>query len=72
MENGGNTTKDIVKEPRQIKQDDSTIVATAKSEITKDNTDRIIKVEDIGVSDTDSTSIVHHMNTMPEIILRRR
>ena len=57
IDGGGNTTKDIVKEPRQIKQGDSTIAATAKSEITKDNTDRIVKVEDLGVSDTDSTSI---------------
>ena len=57
VEGGGNTTKDVVTEPRQIKQGDTVTTTTAKSVVTKDNTDRTIKVEDLGVSETDGTSI---------------
>lgn len=52
-----NTTTDVVIEPRQIMQDGSLVSTTAKSVVTKDSTDRVIKVEDLGTSETDGTSI---------------
>lgn len=49
------TTQDIVYEPRV--SGTSADREMSKSVVTKDSTDKIIKVEDFGISDTDDTSI---------------
>ncbi|MBR3599146.1 MAG: RHS repeat protein, partial [Lachnospiraceae bacterium] len=49
------TTKDIVLEPRVTGIDAGR--SMSKSVVTKDATDKVIKVEDFGTSDTDDTSI---------------
>ncbi len=50
----GNTTKDIVLEPHV---DSSGNIVTAKSIVVKDSADRTVKVADLGLSDSDNTSI---------------
>lgn len=51
------TTKDIVIEPREIWQDGVKVNTTSRSVVTKDSADRTVKVEDLGISETDGTSI---------------
>ena len=51
------TTKDIVIEPREIWQDGVKVNTTSRSVVTKDSADRTVKVEDLGTSETDGTSI---------------
>lgn len=51
------TTKDVIIEPRTVKQGNETVTTTAKSIVVKDSTDKTIRVEDLGVSETDGTSI---------------
>ncbi len=51
------TTKDVIIEPRTVKQGNETVTTTAKSIVVKDSADRTIRVEDLGTSETDGTSI---------------
>ena len=54
---GNHTTADVVLEPRQLMQNGELQNATSKSIVVKDATDKTIRIEDLGTSEDDSTSI---------------
>ena len=54
---GNHTTADVVLEPRQLLENGELKDAVSKSIVVKDATDKTIRIEDLGTSEDDSTSI---------------